>query len=112
MPSASSPTTGEAIAICNGTNDGHCSEADEVVMHRLRRPGKQPAVGDPDYVDSEKEALKEVNVEKIISQPSAFVQLRSRFDEGEEMADSRLKMSVKNQLEFDEDGGMLMEDLV
>ena len=63
MPSASSPTTGEAIAICNGTNDGHCSEADEVVMHRLRRPGKQPAVGDPDYVDdgpTEKIVKKEI----------------------------------------------------
>ena len=32
--------TGEVIAICNGANDGHCTEADEVVKHRLRRPGK------------------------------------------------------------------------
>ena len=115
MPSDSSPTTGEAIAICNGTNDGHCSEADEVVMHRLRRPGKQPAVGDPDYVD---DSAKEVKVDKIISKKAeepeaapaaAFVQLRSRFDEGEEMAGSRLNTSVKNQLEFYDDGGITEE---
>lgn len=110
MPSASSPTTGEAIAICNGTNDGHCSEADEVVMHRLRRPGKQPAVGDPDYVDDSKD---EVKVDKIISKKAepeaAFVQLRSRFDEGEPMADSKLSQDVKKQLEFYDDGGITEE---
>jgi hypothetical protein len=43
--------TGAAIAICNGFNQGHCTEAEEVVKHRLRRPFKQPAIGDPDYVD-------------------------------------------------------------
>jgi len=43
--------TGAAIAICNGLNQGHCTEADEVVKHRLRRPFKQAAIGDPDYVD-------------------------------------------------------------
>jgi len=32
--------TGEVIAISNGANDGHFTEADEVVKHRLRRPGK------------------------------------------------------------------------
>ena len=110
MPSASSPTTGEAIAICNGTNDGHCSEADEVVMHRLRRPGKQPAVGDPDYIDDSKD---EVKVDKIISKKAepeaAFVQLRSRFDEGEPMADSKLSQDVKKQLEFYDDGGITEE---
>ena len=31
------PSTGDAIAICNGANVGHCTEADEVVKHRLRR---------------------------------------------------------------------------
>jgi hypothetical protein len=43
--------TGESIAICNGMNTGHCTEAAEVVKHRLRRPGKRAAPGDPDYVD-------------------------------------------------------------
>jgi hypothetical protein len=44
-------STGEAIAICNGLNSYHCTEAADVVRHRLRRPGKAAAVGDPDYVD-------------------------------------------------------------
>lgn len=43
--------TGNAIAICNGYNANHCTEASEVVRHRLRRPGKRAAPGDPDYVD-------------------------------------------------------------
>jgi hypothetical protein len=47
------PTTGPAIAICNGMNNGHCTEAAEVVRHRLRRPGKRAAPGDPDYVDED-----------------------------------------------------------
>ena len=45
------PTTGDAIAICNGANTGHCTEASEVVKHRIRRPGKRAAPGDPDYVE-------------------------------------------------------------
>lgn len=45
------PSTGDAIAICNGGNDGHCVEAAEVVKHRLRRPGKMPGRGDPDDPD-------------------------------------------------------------
>jgi hypothetical protein len=43
--------TGAAIPICNGANAGACTEADEVVKHRLRRPFKRAAPGDPDYVD-------------------------------------------------------------
>jgi len=43
--------TGGAIAICNGYNNGHCTEAADVVRHRLRRPFKRAAPGDPDYVD-------------------------------------------------------------
>ena len=43
--------TGEAIAICNGMNTNHCTEAADVVRHRLRRPGKMAARGDPDYVE-------------------------------------------------------------
>lgn len=62
--------TGPAIAICNGLNEGHCTEAEEVVKHRLRRPFKQPAIGDPDYVDDSKPdskiqaALKAVGLEQ------------------------------------------------
>jgi len=43
--------TGGVIAICNGLNSHHCTEAADVVRHRLRRPGKRAAPGDPDYVD-------------------------------------------------------------
>ena len=60
---AAHPTTGDAIAICNGGNDGHCVEASEVVKHRLRRPGKMPGHGDPDDPEvldkAEKKKLKE-----------------------------------------------------
>lgn len=49
--------TGDAIAICNGLNNGHCTEAADVVRHRLRRPGKRAAPGDPDYVDDVAESL-------------------------------------------------------
>ena len=45
--------TGPAIAICNGLNEGHCTEAEEVVKHRLRRPFKMPGPGDPDDIDPE-----------------------------------------------------------
>lgn len=45
------PSTGKAIPICNGANEGKCTKAADVVKHRLRRPGKQPGPGDPDYVD-------------------------------------------------------------
>jgi hypothetical protein len=45
------PTTGAPIPICNGANEGKCTEADEVVKHRLRRPFKRAAPGDPDYVE-------------------------------------------------------------
>lgn len=56
MPSGNPhPSTGDAIAICNGGNTGHCVEADDVVKHRLRRPGKMPGPGDPDDPDKEKE---------------------------------------------------------
>ena len=52
------PTTGPAIPICNGANAGACTEAEEVVKHRLRRPGKRAAPGDPDYVEG---ALMQIN---------------------------------------------------
>jgi hypothetical protein len=38
--------------------------------------------------------------------------MKSRFDEGEAMADAPLKQGVKDELEFDADGGMLMENLL
>ena len=41
--------TGDPIPICNGANSSNCTEADEVVKHRRRRPHKQPAPGDSDY---------------------------------------------------------------
>jgi len=49
-------STGAPIPICNGANTGNCTEADEVVKHRLRRPFKAPAVGDPDHPDTKKAA--------------------------------------------------------
>lgn len=49
--------TGESIAICNGYNANHCTEAADVVRHRLRRPGKRAAPGYPDYVDDIGEGL-------------------------------------------------------
>jgi len=49
--------TGDSIAICNGLNNGHCTEAADVVRHRLRRPGKRAAPGDPDYVDDDPSLL-------------------------------------------------------
>jgi len=44
-------STGPAIPICNGANAGNCTEAAEVVKHRIRRPFKRAAPGDPDYVE-------------------------------------------------------------
>ena len=44
------PSTGPAIAICNGGNDGRCTEAEDVVMHTLRRPGRKAGPGDPDEI--------------------------------------------------------------
>jgi len=49
--------TGAAIAICNGYNSLHCTEADDVVRHKIRRAGKRAAPGDPDYVDDVGEGL-------------------------------------------------------
>lgn len=46
------PAYGPAIAICNGGNDGACTEAADVVMHTLRRPGRMAGPGDPDEVIS------------------------------------------------------------
>ena len=43
------PSTGAPIPICNGANTGDCTEADEVVVHRLRRPHKRAEKGDPDW---------------------------------------------------------------
>ena len=43
------PSTGAPIPICNGANSADCTEADVVVKHRIRRPHKKAAPGDPDY---------------------------------------------------------------
>lgn len=64
---AGSNGTGRAIAICNGANEGHCTEASEVVKHRIRRPGKRAAPGDPDYVDDVPAAPSLVE-KKIVSE--------------------------------------------
>ena len=50
MIQLSDPSTGPAIAICNGGNDGACTEAEDVVLHTLRRPGRMAGRGDPDEV--------------------------------------------------------------
>ena len=47
------PSTGDPIPICNGANSSNCTEADEVVKHRTRRPHKRAAPGDPDYAAQE-----------------------------------------------------------
>merc|ERR1712032_883716 len=44
------PSTGPSIAICNGGNDGACTEAEDVVLHTLRRPGRMAGPGDPDDI--------------------------------------------------------------
>ena len=43
------PSSGAPIPICNGANSNDCTEADVVVQHRIRRPHKRAAPGDPDY---------------------------------------------------------------
>mgnify|MGYP001060097367 CR=1 FL=1 len=43
------PAHGEPIAICNGAIQGSCTEAEDVVKHRLRRAYKRAAPGDPDF---------------------------------------------------------------
>jgi hypothetical protein len=48
------PAHGTPIPICNGANAGKCTEADEVVVHRVRRAYKRAAPGDPDYEAQEK----------------------------------------------------------
>ena len=35
------PSTGAPIPICNGANSSQCTEADEVVKHRVARPFKK-----------------------------------------------------------------------
>ena len=60
--------TGAAIAICNGLNAGHCTEAAEVVKHRIRRPGKRAAPGDPDYVDDDQGILTQQIRPKSLAQ--------------------------------------------
>ena len=47
------PRHGDAIPICNGANAADCTEADEVVKHRLRRPNKRAGPGDPDFAAQE-----------------------------------------------------------
>ena len=48
------PSTGDPIPICNGANSSNCTEADVVVRHRIRRPHKRAAPGDPDWAAQEK----------------------------------------------------------
>ena len=48
------PSTGAPIPICNGANSSDCTEADVVVQHRIRRPHKRAAPGDPDYAAQQK----------------------------------------------------------
>ena len=45
------PSTGEIIPICNGWNTGRCTNAEDVVVKKIRRDGKRAAPGDPDYAD-------------------------------------------------------------
>ena len=47
------PSTGAVIPICNGANTGNCTEADEVVKHKVRRPHKRATEGAPDWADQE-----------------------------------------------------------
>ena len=46
-------STGEIIPICNGANSNNCTEADEVVKHRLIRPYKKAAEGEPAYASQQ-----------------------------------------------------------
>jgi hypothetical protein len=43
------PKYGEVISIYNGAYAGKCTEADEVVVHKLRRSYKRAEAGDPDF---------------------------------------------------------------
>jgi hypothetical protein len=45
------PNTGDIIPICNGANSGNCTEANEVVKHKVRRPHKRATEGAPDWED-------------------------------------------------------------
>ena len=46
-------STGDPIPICNGANSSNCTEASVVVKHRVRRPHKRAAPGDPDFAAQE-----------------------------------------------------------
>ena len=46
-------STGAPIPICNGANSHDCTEASVVVQHRVRRPHKRAAPGDPDFAAQE-----------------------------------------------------------
>jgi len=59
------PASGPAIAICNGGNDGRCTEADDVVLHTVRRPGRMAGPGDPDEV---------LEVKKVDLHPAIYEQ--------------------------------------
>ena len=52
--SAQDLSTGNPIPICNGMNSGNCTEADVVVVNRLRRDHKRAAPGDADFEDQQK----------------------------------------------------------
>ena len=59
------PAHGAPIPICNGANEGSCTEANDVVVHRIRRAYKRAAPGDPDFEAQEKadqERMKQAGV--------------------------------------------------
>ena len=65
--------TGAPIPICNGENAGACSEPIEVNTHRIRRPFKRAAPGDPDF--AAQEAADKAAVPHLKSQ--GFTQVES-----------------------------------
>ena len=67
------PASGPAIAICNGGNDGACTEAEDVVLHTLRRPGRMAGPGDPDDIP-ETETKPERNPAILYQAPNPAIQ--------------------------------------
>ena len=99
--------TGSAIAICNGLNNGHCTEAADVVRHRLRRPGKRAAPGDPDYVDDDPALL----IQK--SKSNMFAQAKGQEPVTAESGSSaQLSGNVMKALGFEDEGGLVSELLM
>ena len=68
------PAHGPPIAICNGANAGACTEADEVVVHKLRRPYKRAAPGDPDFPAQEEADKARMANQGVKSDAEALVQ--------------------------------------